>query len=45
MTDNILNKIINKKMIRLNDLKKKLSIESLKEKIDQNITYFDFKKK
>jgi len=45
MVNNILNKIINKKAHKLNELKKTISIESLKEKIDQNITYFDFKKK
>ena len=45
MADNILNKIINKKVQRLNQLKKTISIESLKENIDQNITHIDFKKK
>ena len=45
MSNNILNKIINKKAQRLSELKKTISIESLKDKIDQNITYFDFKKK
>jgi len=45
MTDNMLHKIIKKKAQRLNELKKKISIESLKEKIDQNKTYVDFKKK
>ena len=45
MPDNILNKIINKKVERLNELKKNVSIESLIEKIDQNKTYIDFKKK
>jgi len=45
MTNNILNKIIDKKAQRLNDLKKTISLESLKEKIDQNKTYNDFKKK
>ena len=45
MSNNILNKIINKKTQRIDVLKKKISIESLKDKIDQNITYFDFKKK
>ncbi len=45
MTDNILNKIINKKTQKLKELKKIISIESLKEKIDQNKTYLDFKKK
>ena len=45
MANNILNKIINKKVERLNELKKNVSIESLIEKIDQNKTYIDFKKK
>ena len=45
MSNNILNKIINKKAQRLSELKKTISIESLKEKIDQNTTYLDFKKK
>ena len=45
MSKNILNKIINKKKQRLNELKRTVSIESLKEKIDQNKTYLDFKKK
>ncbi len=45
MSNNILNKIINKKAQRLGELKKTISIESLKEKIDQNTTYLDFKKK
>ena len=45
MAKNILNKIINKKAQRLNELKKTISIESLKEKINQNKNYTDFKKK
>ena len=45
MVDNILNKIITKKVQKISELKKTISIESLKDKIDQNITYFDFKKK
>ena len=45
MTDNVLNKIINKKEQRLNELKKTVSIEFIKEKIDQNKNYIDFKKK
>ena len=44
MENNILDKIINKKKIRLNKLKKVISIESLKEKIDNNI-FFNFKEK
>ena len=45
MPNNILNKIINKKAQRIIELKKNVSIESLKKKIDQNETYIDFKKK
>ena len=45
MSNNILNKIINKKAQRLSELKKTISIESLKEKIDQDTNYLDFKKK
>ncbi len=45
MPNNILNKIINKKTQRLDELKKTISIESLNEKIDQNTYYLDFKKK
>ena len=45
MPNNILNKIINKKIQRLDELKKTISIESLNEKIDQNTNYLDFKKK
>ena len=45
MPNNILNKIINKKTQRLDELKKTISIESLNEKINQNTNYFDFKKK
>ena len=36
MVDNILNKIINKKKQKLNELKKIISIEALREKIKQN---------
>jgi len=45
MVDNILNKIITKKAQKLNELKKTVSIESLKEKINQNKTYLNFKEK
>ena len=43
MADNILNKIINKKKQRLNELKKTVSIESLD--ITDNISFLNFKKK
>ena len=45
MVDNILKKIINKKEKNLNGLKKTISIESLKEKINQNKTFINFKEK
>ena len=45
MVDNILSKIINKKKHKLNELKKIISIESLKTKINQNKNYFNFKEK
>ena len=45
MAEDILNKIINKKAQRLSELKKKISLESLNEKIDQNKSYINFKKK
>ena len=45
MANNILNKIINKKIQKLDELKKQISIESLNNKIAQYESYFDFKKK
>ena len=45
MANNILNKIIDKKIQKLNELKKQISIESLNNKIVQYEYYFDFKKK
>ena len=36
MSENILKKIINKKIIKINELKKNISIESLENKIKQN---------
>jgi len=45
MPDNILSKIINKKKQRLNELRKTVSMESLKEKIEQNKIYLNFKEK
>jgi len=45
MLDNSLDKIINKKKQKLNELKKTTSIESLKEKIKNNKTFVNFKKK
>jgi len=43
--ENTLNKIINKKKDKLIELKKKISIESLKEKIKKNKTFIDFRNK
>jgi len=45
MVENTLNKIINKKEQKLNKLKKIISIESLKEKIEGNRTFINFKEK
>ena len=43
--ENSLNKIINKKKQKLNELKKTISIESLKEKIKENKNFINFKGK
>ena len=45
MTENILNKIISKKIDRIEFLKKSTSLESLNEIIHKNNSYIDFKKK
>ena len=45
MVENTLNKIINKKTIKLNELKKTISIDFLKEKIQENTNFINFKKK
>ena len=45
MLDNTLNKIINIKKQKINKLKKITSIESIKNKIKENITFINFKKK
>ena len=45
MVDNTLNKIINIKKQKINKLKKITSIESLKNKIKENINFINFKKK
>ena len=45
MVDNTLNKIINIKKQKIHKLKKITSIESLKNKIKENITFINFKKK
>ncbi len=45
MPENILEKIITKKTTRVNNLKKSITIETLKEKIDKNKTFINFKDK
>ena len=45
MAENTLDKIIKKKKERLNELKKNFSIELLKEKIIENKSFINFKKK
>ena len=45
MVKNILNKIIDKKKQKLGELKKKISIEFLREKIKENNTFYNFKNK
>jgi len=45
MVNNTLNKIINIKKQKINKLKKITSIESIKNKIKENITFINFKKK
>ena len=45
MAENILEKIIIKKTTRVNNLKKSITIETLKEKIDKNKTFINFKDK
>ena len=45
MPDNILEKIIKKKIERIDLLKKSISLKSLDEKIDQNRLFINFKDK
>jgi len=45
MTENILEKIIKKKIEKINLLKKSISLKSLEEKIKENKSFIDFKKK
>ena len=45
MSENILKKIIDNKVLKINNLKKNISIDSLTEKIRKNNTFVDFKKK
>ena len=42
MVENTLNQIINKKEQKLNELKKTISIESLREKIKENRTFINY---
>ena len=45
MSENILEKIIKKKIEKIDKLKKDITIKSLKEKIEQNDTFINFKDK
>ncbi len=45
MSENILKKIIDNKIIKINNLKKELNINSLSSKIKENRNFIDFKKK
>ena len=45
MSENILKKIIDNKKIKINNLKKDISIDLLSQKIIENSTFIDFKKK
>ena len=45
MSENILKKIIDNKTLKINGLKKDISIDSLSQKIKENNTFIDFKKK
>ena len=45
MSENILKKIFENKKIKINNLKKDISIDSLSEKIKENVNFIDFKKK
>jgi len=45
MSDNILKKIIDNKKIKINKLKKEISIDYLSKKINENKSYFQFKDK
>lgn len=45
MSENILKKIINNKKKKINNLKKDISIDLLSQKIIENSTFIDFKKK
>ena len=45
MSENVLKKIIENKILRINNIKKNINIDILKQKINENNTFKDFKKK
>ena len=45
MSENVLKKIIENKSLKIENLKKKITLESLEKKIYENNTFVDFKKK
>jgi indole-3-glycerol phosphate synthase len=45
MAENTLDKIIKKKIVKINNLKKSISLETLKEKINKNKFFINFKEK
>jgi indole-3-glycerol phosphate synthase len=45
MSENILEKIIKRKILKIDELKKSINLNSLKEIIDKNKSFTDFKKK
>tara|TARA_B100000029_G_scaffold328276_1_gene320586 strand:+ start:58 stop:849 length:792 start_codon:yes stop_codon:yes gene_type:complete len=45
MSEDILKKILDNKKIKINNLKKKINIDSLAQKIDENKNFIDFKEK
>jgi len=45
MPENILKKILDNKKIKINNLKKEISLDSLYNKIEENNTFIDFKEK
>ena len=45
MAENTLEKIIEKKITKINNLKKNITIESLKDKIAENNSFINFKEK
>ena len=45
MSENILKKIIDNKILKINSLKEDIDLEKLNKKIIENNNFFDFKKK